>query len=126
MKQAERDCIFIHGLKVEMVIGVHSWEKCQTQPVYFDLTLYTDLAQAGQSDQLNDTLDYSAVAVAIEAFCQSQSFELIEALALQLTQQLFQQFPHLDALQLTLHKPQAVTRAKDVGLTLYRERPKPT
>ncbi|MGE4502863.1 MAG: dihydroneopterin aldolase [Thiomicrospira sp.] len=122
MKQAERDCIFIEGLKIDMVIGVHPWERCQTQPVYIDVQLYRSLAQAGQTDQLGDTLDYAAVAQSLATLCKNTQFELLETLAQQLINHLFQQFGVLDAVKLTLHKPQAITNAKDVGLSLYRER----
>jgi dihydroneopterin aldolase len=90
--------------------------------VYIDLQLYRSLAQAGKTDQLDDTLDYSAVAQTLEVFCKNNQFELLETLAHRLIAELFQHFKALDALKLTLHKPQAIANAKDVGLSLYRER----
>ena len=46
-----------------------------------DLTLWMDLATAGSSDNLDDTLDYRGAIAAVEKLVRDRPFKLIEALA---------------------------------------------
>lgn len=117
------DCIFIEELRVNCIIGIHPWERVQTQPLIFDLQLYSDLQSAAQSDQIADTLNYASVCEQIISFCEQQNFELLESLCEALTTELFSQFAGLTALELKVSKPHAVKQAKGVGLKIYRQRP---
>ena len=59
------DCIQLRALRVVCVVGVLPEERDRPQPLAIDIDIYTDLSAAGQSDDLNDTLDYGAVAAAV-------------------------------------------------------------
>ena len=120
--QTQTDSIFIEGLKANAIIGVHPWEKCQAQPLLFDIELFTGTQSAAQSDQLADTVDYAQVSQDIIRLAQQGSFELIETLAEQICEHVLTHYPSVQAIQLKLAKPHAVTEAKQVGVKIWRER----
>lgn len=117
------DIIFIQGLKTLATIGVYDWEKQFQQPLIFDLELGTDLRQAAQSDDLDDTVDYKRISDDILAWVGASDHDLIETLAESVCQQIFAQHSAVQSIQLTLKKPNAVNEADTVGLKLFRTRP---
>lgn len=120
--QMQTDSIFIEGLKVNTIIGVHPWEKCQTQPLLFDIELFTTIMGAAQTDQLADTVDYAKVSQDIIKLAQQESFELIETLAEQVCEHVLKHYQGVQAIQLKLAKPHAVAEAKQVGVKIWRQR----
>lgn len=117
-----QDAIFIKGLAVKAVIGVFDWEKEIQQPLVFDLELYTDLKQASESDNLQDTVCYKTVSDDIIALTEASRFDLIESLAEKVCEHILATQTGVQALKLTLHKPDAVPAAQSVGLNIYRTR----
>ena len=118
----QTDSIFIEGLKVNTIIGVHAWEKCQAQPLLFDIELFTTIVSAAQTDQLADTVDYAKVSHDIIKLAQQESFELIETLAERVCEHVLQHYSGVQAIQLKLAKPHAVAEAKQVGVKIWRQR----
>lgn len=55
------DAIIIEGLKVDTVVGCFNWERQIIQPLMLDLNIRTNLEQAAQSDELEDTLNYAEI-----------------------------------------------------------------
>lgn len=118
----QQDTIFIKGLAVNAVIGVFDWEKEIKQPLLFDIELYTELFKASQSDDLQDTVCYKTVSDDVLALTKASRFDLIETLAEAVCEKIFASQPAVTALQLTLHKPEAVPEAQSVGLQIFRTR----
>ncbi len=75
------DQIQLRALRVVGTHGVLPEEKARAQPFEIDLDLAVDLALAGASDRLSDTVDYGEVAQLASAVVAGTSFELLEALA---------------------------------------------
>jgi dihydroneopterin aldolase len=73
--------IVIAGLRELGVHGVLPEEQTRPQPFEVDVELTVDLEQAGDSDALDDTVDYSAVAEAISRVVRSERYQLLERLA---------------------------------------------
>src|SRR5947209_8691263 len=63
------------------VHGVLPEEQTRPQPFRVDLELLVDLASAGASDDLDDTVDYSAVCEAVSRVVSSEHYRLLERLA---------------------------------------------
>lgn len=78
---AAGDRIELRGLRISGVVGVLPHEQAQPQPLELDLDLTLDLAPAGASDALDDTVDYGAICTVAEAIVTTSSFALLEALA---------------------------------------------
>jgi dihydroneopterin aldolase len=116
------DSIFIEGLKINTIIGVHAWEQVQSQPLIFDLELFSSLQAAGQSDVLTDTVDYKQVSDDVIEWVQASRVQLIETLAEQVCALIFERHPKVEAIGLKLNKPHAIESAQATGLKIYRQR----
>lgn len=102
--------------------GVLNTEKQTGQPFFVDITMFTDFAQAASTDDVAHTVNYAEVAEVIREIVTGDSLDLIETLAENIAQAVLERFP-LDAVELTVHKPNApieVTFA-DVAVTIFRE-----
>lgn len=113
------DVVRIKGLRVETVVGVHAWERKLPRPVVIDLELATDVARAARTDQLQDAVDYHAVAQSVIACVAGAQPQLIETLAQRIADQLMRDFG-VAWLKLELHKPGAVAGASDVSVAIER------
>lgn len=61
--------------------GVYEHEREMGQRFAVDAELSLDLAKAGESDELADSLDYVAVYEAVRSVVENHKFRLLEALA---------------------------------------------
>ena len=75
------DLIELRGLRVTATVGVLPEEKERAQPFEIDLDIEADLRDAGQSDDLGDTINYGAVSEAVAAQVQNEHHELLERVA---------------------------------------------
>ena len=101
------DCINIKKLKIYAKHGVYPEEKRQSQLFVISAELYMELRPAGKSDDLEQTIDYSAVCRVIETFVLSKSFNLIETIAEGLAEMLLIKNPALKRVRMTVEKPEA-------------------
>jgi 7,8-dihydroneopterin aldolase/epimerase/oxygenase len=115
------DTIFIRGLRVETVIGVHAWERKLERPLVFDLELGTDTREAAASDHVRDAIDYAAVAETVTRLATEMQPALLETLAERIALQLFEDFP-IQRLRLVIDKPGAVPDVKQIGIAIERTR----
>jgi dihydroneopterin aldolase len=86
------DIVSIRDLQVSTVIGVYDWEREVEQALTFAVELPADVAKAAASDNINDALDYSAVAHTIKCVVIEGKFQLIESAAEHVAQRLIQDF----------------------------------
>ena len=75
------DRIHITGLRVECIIGINDWERVTKQEVVIDITLQVDLTKPGDSDEIEDTVNYRDISKAVQAHVEASSYGLIEAMA---------------------------------------------
>jgi dihydroneopterin aldolase len=75
------DRIELRGLRALGRHGALPEERERDQPFEVDLAMTTDLAGAGASDRLDDTVDYGAVAAAVAGVIAGPHAELLERLA---------------------------------------------
>jgi 7,8-dihydroneopterin aldolase/epimerase/oxygenase len=73
--------ILVSGLEILGVHGVLPEEQTRAQPFRVDLELEADLAAAGESDDLADTIDYASVIAAVVRIVESERHQLLERLA---------------------------------------------
>src|SRR5262245_2266738 len=73
--------IVIAGLRELGTHGVLPEEQARPQPFEVDVELTVDLDAAEQTDSLDDTVDYSAVAEAVSRVVASERYHLLERLA---------------------------------------------
>jgi FolB domain-containing protein len=75
------DAVFIKNLKVPVHIGVTDEERSRPQTVSIDVAMHADLAKAGISDDLADTVDYDRVLRDVVELVGSSKSRLMEHLA---------------------------------------------
>lgn len=75
------DQIEVRGIRELGRHGVFTRERHELQPFEVDLVVVADLARAGRSDDIADTIDYGALATRVAGIISSTSFHLLEALA---------------------------------------------
>lgn len=115
------DKIFIKDLLVHGIIGVNDWERKTPQDILINITVFTDTARAGQTDDIKDCVSYSVLARKIQAHAESAARLTVEALANDLARICLEQ----DSVQKTIvrvEKPGAVRFAKSVGVEVERKR----
>lgn len=113
------DIVFIRELRADTVIGVYPWERSVRQTVVLDLELATDNRRAAASDEIEEALDYAAIASRLLVFIAASECQLIETLAERVAALLMAEFA-VPWLRLTLTKPGAVSRAREVGVVIER------
>ena len=113
------DIVYIRELEIETIIGIYDWERKQKQIVSLDLEMAADISAGAASDDIENTLDYKAVAKRLIEFIEGSEYQLIETLAEKIAGIVIQEFS-VPWLKLRIGKPGAVTGAKDVGVVIER------
>lgn len=119
-----RDSIKLSGVTAIGYHGVFDFEKRDGQPFITDVVLFMDVTDAAQTDDLSKTADYGAVADAILALVTGEAFDLIETLTSRIAEKILADFPVIDAVEVTVHKPKAPIQVPfgDVSITVFRAR----
>lgn len=113
------DIVYIRDLRVEAIIGIFDWEREVRQVISLDLEMATDIRPAAKSDDIQDALDYKAVAKRLIAFIENSNCLLVERLAEEVTRIVIDEF-HVPWVKLRLSKPGALRGSEDVGLMIER------
>lgn len=113
------DIIYLRDLRIDTVIGIYGWERQVKQTIVLDLEMATDIKKAADSDKIEDTLNYKAVAKRLIDFVSHSEFELVETLAERITEVVLTEF-NVPWLRLQLNKKGAVRGARDVGIIIER------
>lgn len=103
-------------------MGINPEERKNRQDILVNVVLYADTRQPGQTDNIEDTVNYRTIAKQIIAHIESGSPYLVEHLAAGLVDICFAADPRVEAVELAVDKPGAVRFSETVGLTIYRER----
>ena len=106
---------------METVIGIYEWERRIKQPVIVDIKMAADIRRAAATDNIDDTLNYKAVAKRVIGFVEGSQFQLVETLAERLAELVMAEF-HVPWLRLEVNKIGAVRGARDVGVIIERGR----
>lgn len=118
------DRIYIKGLDVFAYHGVMPKEKRDGQRFVLDITLDCDLSRAGRTDQLEDTVDYTAVMDAAVQAMTENSYDLIERAASRTAEAILRAEEKVEKVTLCLRKPEApIDKIFDyVAVEITRER----
>jgi 7,8-dihydroneopterin aldolase/epimerase/oxygenase len=119
------DRIELRGLRLVARVGVLPHEQAADQPLEIDLDLTVDLAHAGASDTLTDTVDYGAVCDAAAAAARAGHVDLLERLATRVADAVFAVDGRIAALDLAVRKlrPPVPHDLATSGVRIARDRP---
>lgn len=113
------DIVYIRDLQVDTIIGIFDWEREVRQTISIDLDMAADIVKAAGSDNIEDALNYKAVAKRLISFIENSNCLLVERLAEEVAQIVIQEFK-VPWLKLRLSKPGALRGSRDVGLIIER------
>lgn len=123
MSERPADRIELRGLRVAGIVGVLPEERDRPQPLEIDLDLVADLAAAGTSDSLDDTIDYGEMAQVVEAVVTESGCALLERLA-ELVAQAMLGHDRVNAVTVSIRKlrPPVPVLLDTAGVTITRTR----
>jgi len=117
------DIIYLKDLRIDTIIGIYDWERRTRQTIILDIEMGADIAKAAKTDDIEDTLNYKAVAKRIISFVEDSEYQLVETLAERIAAILLDEF-NVPWLRLTLNKQGAVRGVRDVGVIIERGKKK--
>jgi 7,8-dihydroneopterin aldolase/epimerase/oxygenase len=122
------DRIAVTGVSAFGYHGVLPIERQTGQTFIADVVLHAEVRRAGRTDNLDHTIDYSAVAESMVAAITGEPLNLIEALAQRIADGVFavteSHEVHVSMVEVTVHKPGAPIDAQfsDVSVSIVRVR----
>lgn len=118
------DRIEVRGLRATVIVGVNPEERDRKQPIELDLDLHLDLAAAGRSDDLSDTVHYGEAAeVALRAVSECRAL-LLERVAHLVAEALLGYDDRVAAVTVSVRKlrPPVPLDLATTGVTITRAR----
>jgi D-erythro-7,8-dihydroneopterin triphosphate epimerase len=113
--------LFIKNLKVTCIIGTDKYEREHKQEICMQLYLWTDIAKASRSDNLEDALDYRAIYDEVVRRVEYSKFYLIERLAYEVAT-ICLQHPLTRKAKVVIEKIGALEKAESSGIELVLEK----
>lgn len=113
--------LFIKNLKVTCIIGTDKYEREHEQEICMQLYLWTDIAKASRSDNLEDALDYRAIYDEVVRRVEYSKFYLIERLAYEVAT-ICMQHPLTRKAKVVIEKIGALEKAESSGIELVLEK----
>jgi 7,8-dihydroneopterin aldolase/epimerase/oxygenase len=100
------DRIAVRGISARAHHGVYDWERERGQTFRVDAVLELDTAPAAAGDELAKTVNYAELAQRLHAVLTGEPVDLLETLAQRLAVVCLAD-PLVDAVEITVHKPEA-------------------
>ena len=113
--------LFIKNLKVTCIIGADKYEREHAQEICLQLFLWTDIAKASRSDNLEDALDYRAIYDEVVRRVEHSKYYLIESLAYEVAT-ICLQHPLTHKAKVVVEKIGALEKAESSGIELLLEK----
>lgn len=103
------DTVFLEGMQFYGYHGVNPEERSLGQRFLVDVELSATLQVAGRSDNLDDTINYSAVYKRVRTIVEGPTRSLIEAVAEEIAMTLLNEFPASRVI-VAVRKPEVALR----------------
>ena len=101
------DKILLKNLMFYGYHGVYEAERELGQKFYLDIVLEADLRKAGYSDDLVDTIDYTAVYQQVKEITEQTKFQLLEALSQKIADRILAMDDRIEVVTVRVRKPSA-------------------
>ncbi len=115
------DKVIIRDLHARGIIGINDWEREHPQDIYINIEIGADLRQAGESDDIEHTVNYRTIAKKVLRHTESANRLTVEALAADIAKICLSEKGVL-RVTVRVEKPGAVRFSKSVGVEIVRER----
>lgn len=113
------DIIFLKEFRIKTLIGIYPWEKKIPQTIELDLEIALPSNRAGQTDHIEDALDYSQVIQRINAMLKNQHFSLLETLTENIAQMILSEF-NAPWVKISAAKLDVIQGVKKLGICIQR------
>lgn len=114
-----QDRIIVSDLLLRGIIGTNDWERENRQDIIINLTLFVDVRRAGETDRIEDTLNYRTVTKAIIAYVENSRHYTVEALASAIARIAIVDYG-VERIIVRVEKPGALRFARSVGVEIDR------
>lgn len=101
------DKIILKDIKLYGYHGVLEKEREIGQYFYIDIEIAIDLEQAGITDELTNTVDYSKIYDIIKNINNNNKFRLVEGFAHNISNEILSNFDKIDDITVQIRKPDA-------------------
>ncbi|NLP14341.1 MAG: dihydroneopterin aldolase [Clostridium sp.] len=101
------DKIVLKDIRLYGYHGVFPSEREKGQNFYIDVELFLDLGEAGKTDDLEKTVDYSKIYDMIKTINENNKFRLIERFAHIISREILSTFKEIDRIIVRIRKPEA-------------------
>jgi dihydroneopterin aldolase len=98
------ETLTLKSLRFKGYHGYYEEERRQGNDFEVDIIFTANLRKAGETDQLEDTIDYQQVLATIKEVMEGPSLKLIETLAKKMGERLFDQFTSVASLKVSVRK----------------------
>lgn len=119
MTDATLDRIHIRDLLARCIVGIYPEERENLQEVHLNITMYADLRAAGDSDDINDTVNYKDIKKRLLAMVEHSNFFLIERMAEESARICLEDL-RVRRVDVTVDKPGALRFARSVAVEITR------
>ncbi len=119
------DAILLEGLRFFGYHGLHPEERTLGQRFLVDVVAELDLRDAGQHDELEETVNYNSIYNVVRSVVEGEPMMLVEAVADRSARLILESFPAITAIVVTVRKPEATIRGAHldaVGVRIRRVR----
>lgn len=121
MSEVPMDKIHIRDLLVRCIVGIYPDERREKQDVIVNIVLHADLRKAGESDDIDDTVNYKTIKKEVLAMVQQSEYFLLEKLAEQIAGIALKD-SKVQRVDVSIDKPGALRFARSVAVEISRTR----
>lgn len=115
------DKVFIKDLLIRGIIGINEWERNKPQDIIINVSIFTDLVNAGKNDDIDRSINYRTVTKRIIKHAEESKRYTVEALAEDIAAICLSE-KYVNSVKVRVEKPGAVRFAKSVGVEIERVR----
>jgi len=115
------DQIHIKDLHLRTIIGINEEERRNRQDVLINIVMDADMRAAGESDDIDDAVNYRTITKRIIQLVENSQFYLVEKMATEIAAICLGD-PRVQQARVTVEKPGALRFARSVGVSIIRGR----
>ena len=104
--------------------GVDSVDNTLGQRFFIDVEMDFDLSGAGESDNIEDSVNYAEVFSLVQSIAEGTPCKLLERVAGKINEEILVRYSKVEEVATTVHKPSVPIHGilKDVSVTLHKKR----
>ncbi|MEC8882273.1 MAG: dihydroneopterin aldolase [Pseudomonadota bacterium] len=116
-----KDTIIIRDLLLRTIIGLNDWEREKKQDIILNIVLHTNMKKSGDSDKIEDSVNYKDITKRIINIVENSSYQLLEKLASSIAHEIIYKFD-VEKVEITIDKPHALRFSRSVAVQMIREK----